>query len=66
VGDVEVMMRVGKSLVIVLVPSVGRAGICHLCTSRRRVQRHLCSTRPKRAQPTLVDPPGPFGRPRNG
>jgi hypothetical protein len=66
VGDVEVVMRVGKSFVIVLLPSVGRAGICHLCTSRRRVQRHQCSTRPKRAQPTLVDPPGSFGWPRNG
>jgi hypothetical protein len=50
VGDVEVMMRVGKSFVIVLLPSVGRAGVFHVCTSRRRVQRHLCSTRPKLAQ----------------
>ena len=66
VGDVEVMMRVGKSFVIVLLPSVGRAGICHLCASRRRVQRHLSSTRPRRAQSTLVDPPGPFGCPRTG
>jgi hypothetical protein len=37
VGDVEVMVRVSESLVIVLLPSVGRAGVCHVCTSRRRV-----------------------------
>lgn len=52
-GDVKVIVRVSKRLVIVLLPSMGRAGICHLCTSRRRVPRTiLCLTRPKPTQST--------------
>jgi hypothetical protein len=45
VGDVEVTVRVRKSLVTVLLPSIGRSDVCHFCTSHRRVKRDTCSTR---------------------
>src|SRR5262249_6298772 len=38
VGDMEVTVRVRKSLVTVLLPSIGRSGVGHVCTSHLRVE----------------------------